>query len=806
MRKLEEARRIEIENAEKFHHLADNLSDVFWIRSPDMRQLHFVSRGFERVWGRSVDSLHENPDQWIDFVHEDDQALVLAAFATLADGAPNMEVEYRIYRPDGEIRWICVRGFPVHDANGTVIRHTGMVIDITDRKTAETALSRANRALTLMSACNEALVRADSELDLLARACEIAIEIGGYETAWVDYPDGGLDSMTPSSEPGDIRLALRHGNRSLGWLNVRPTGTTQPTAEDRKLLQEMTDNLAFGVGTRRAEIERRRIEAAMVTVAASVSATTSNAFFEQLARSMADALGAEGAFVAEFLPGEPVTARSIAAVVEGNLVDSFDYTIPGTPCEKLLTADTCVMAERVAEQFPNCERLVALKAQGYVGRRLDDSAGKPVGLIFVVFKDPLKHIEFITSTLQIFAARAASEMERLQTDAQVHEQAALLDIAREAIIVKGMDNRIIYWNRGAERTYGWTAAEAIGRHSLEMLYSPSDDLSKATAALLERGEWDGELISKVKNGRKITAHVRWTLVRDAKGNPKSILSINTDITEMKKLESQFLRAQRMEGIGTLAGGMAHDLNNLLAPILLATEMLKGSVTEPDDVMLLTTLRTSAQRGAELVKQVLSFARGVEGDRTVVNPFDLMSDFLEVIRETFPKSIDIRFASPRDIWTVTGDATQMNQVFLNLCVNSRDAMPDGGRLLIGMSNVILDDTSVSMNSDCRPGPYVVASFQDTGSGIPPEIRDRIFEPFFTTKEIGKGTGLGLSTTLGIVKSHGGFIDVYSEPERGTTFKIYFPANVAQAQVKTPGLDEGNRPRGNGELILVVDDEA
>ena len=369
-----------------------------------------------------------------------------------------------------------------------------------------------------------------------------------------------------------------------------------------------------------------------------------------------------------------------------------------------------------------------------------------------------------------------------------------------------MHNRIIYWNGGAERTYGWTADEVLGRNSLQILYRNSDELLKATAELLNTGKWEGELTSRVKSGTDITIHARWTLVRDPNGYPKSILAINTDITEMKKLESQFLRAQRMEGIGTLASGMAHDLNNVLAPILLAAEMLKGSVTEPDDAILLTTVRTSAQRGAELVKQVLSFARGVEGDRTIVNPLNLMGDFLEVVRETFPKSIDIRFTSPRDIWTVTGDATQMNQVFLNLCVNARDAMPDGGQLIVAMSNVILDDTYVSINHDYRPGTYVVVTFEDTGTGIPQEIRGRIFEPFFTTKEIGKGTGLGLSTTLGIVKSHGGFIDLYSEIDRGTTFKIYFSANAVQTPVQDARGGKSNHPRGNGEVILVVDDEA
>lgn len=938
-----------MESNETFHQLADNLSDAFWIRSADMREVHYVSPAFETIWGRSVDSLYAFPDNWITYVLPEDRMGVLAAFKTLADGAASIEVEYRIIRPGGEIRWVCVRGFPVRDSNGKVIRHTGMVTDtterkrvdealraserqhrqvaeqleiqrsrleaaqkvakigsweipiatldvvwssetyrifetdplmfaptragflefvhpddremiyeaffasmekrtasslehrlllgdgrikfveerwevffdesdvpvrafgtcqdITERKIAEMEISRANRALKLMSACNEALVRVDSELDLLERVCGVAIEIGGYRTAWVDYVEDGLDQdVRPTGESGDLRFPLRDADQFLGCLNLRPSNGAAPTGEERKLLQEMADNLAFGMANRRAEAEKRRKEAAMITVAASVSAATSNVFFEQLAFSMAEALGAKGAFVAEFLPGEPIMARSIAAVVDGALVPNFDYAIAGTPCEGLLTADTCVLAEQVIEQFPHFDRLMALDAQACVGRRLDNSSGDPLGLLFVAFGEPLKHVEFITSTLQIFAARAASEMERQQTDAQVREQAALLDIAHEAIIVKDMDNRIIYWNRGAERTYGWTAEEALGKDSLDLLYTNPDSVLRARTELLESGKWEGELTSRVKSGSIITIHARWTLVRDTLGKPKSIFAIKTDITEMKKLESKFLRAQRMEGIGTLASGMAHDLNNVLAPILLATEMLKSAVTDPDDVILLTTLTTSARRGAELVKQVLSFARGLEGDRAIVSPLDLMRDFLDVIRDTFPKSIDIQFTSPGDLWTVLGDATQMNQVFLNLCVNSRDAMPDGGRLTIALSNVVLDDAFVSMNPDYRPGAYVVMTFEDTGAGIPLEIRDRIFEPFFTTKEIGKGTGLGLSTTLGIVKSHGGFVDLNSEVDRGTTFKVYLAANSVQTVMKSARPDESNRPRGNGELILVVDDEA
>jgi PAS domain S-box-containing protein len=279
-----------------------------------------------------------------------------------------------------------------------------------------------------------------------------------------------------------------------------------------------------------------------------------------------------------------------------------------------------------------------------------------------------------------------------------------------------------------------------------------------------------------------------------------------DLTDRKKLEQQFLRAQRMESIGTLAGGIAHDLNNVLAPILMSLELLKDLAKNDESLDLIGILRTSAQRGADLIKQVLSFARGVEGQRVELDVRIVMKDLVKVMRETLPKTIEVRFVPPVSLWQVIGDFTQLHQVFMNLCVNARDAMPEGGVLNVGMRNLVLDETYSAMNLDARAGSYVVVQIADTGTGIPPEVREKIFEPFFTTKGIGKGTGLGLSTVLAIVKSHGGFIHVYSEPARGTKFDVYLPAAVSAQPTVQKEEAETSLPRGNGELILVVDDEA
>jgi signal transduction histidine kinase len=296
----------------------------------------------------------------------------------------------------------------------------------------------------------------------------------------------------------------------------------------------------------------------------------------------------------------------------------------------------------------------------------------------------------------------------------------------------------------------------------------------------------------------------WTLVRHPDGRPKAILAIDTDITERKKIEAQFLRAQRLENIGMLAGGIAHDLNNALSPIMMSLELLSLRFPDPKSTELLSTLRTSAQHGADMVRQVLSFARGVEGRRIEVPLGHLIQEIEKIANDTFLKQIRIETRIPKDLWPVVGDPTQIHQVLLNLCVNARDAMPGGGTLSLAAANRMLDPQFAALNLEAKVGRYVCLEVSDSGTGIPPALLEKIFDPFFTTKELGKGTGLGLSTSLAIITSHGGFLRVESAPESGTTFKVYLPAHGDAVVAKEAHL-AAPLPRGHGELILVVDDD-
>ncbi|HKB91175.1 MAG TPA: PAS domain S-box protein [Opitutaceae bacterium] len=371
--------------------------------------------------------------------------------------------------------------------------------------------------------------------------------------------------------------------------------------------------------------------------------------------------------------------------------------------------------------------------------------------------------------------------ERKRAEEKLREQAALLDKAQDAIMVRDLDHRIVYWNKSAERLYGWRSDEILGRSARDLIHANPAAFDDAFEALLAKREWTGELTELNKNGESFLIEGRWTLMRDGAGKPHAVLAINTDITRRKRVEQQLLRAQRMESIGTLAGGIAHDINNVLTPIMMSVGLLKLDVKDPATLTLLASIGRSAEKGAEMVRQVVSFARGMEGKRIEVQFRHIVTDLIKTASDTFPENIRIEERLSPNLWTLQADPTQIHQVLFNLCLNARDAMPDGGQITVSAENIMIDASYAAMNIEAKVGPYLKIEVEDSGPGIPKAIIDKIFDPFFTTKDLdyAKGKGLGLSISLAIVKGHGGFIRAYSDPGRGARFRIYLPATVGSA---------------------------
>ena len=348
----------------------------------------------------------------------------------------------------------------------------------------------------------------------------------------------------------------------------------------------------------------------------------------------------------------------------------------------------------------------------------------------------------------------------------------------DCIYAKDAQMRKIMSNAGDLKNLGCeTEAGAIGKTDFDLFpKNIAEAFFADDQAVMKTGQ---PVVNREEKVIRPDGEVRWLLTtkvpwRDAHGNIIGLVGIGRDITDKKHLEEQFLRAQRMESIGRLATGIAHDLNNILAPILISTTLLRQKIQDDEGLEMLARVEANAKRGADIVRQVLGFGRGLEGQRMPVNPQLLIKDVIRITTETFSKSIQVETDVAPGASFVSGDMTQLHQVLLNLCVNARDAMPKGGKIKLTVRNFTADAHFVSLNPEARPVAYLLLEVTDTGHGIPSDIRDRIFEPFFTTKELGKGTGLGLSTTLSIVKSHGGFIMVESEPEKGSSFQVYLPA--------------------------------
>ena len=455
--------------------------------------------------------------------------------------------------------------------------------------------------------------------------------------------------------------------------------------------------------------------------------------------------------------------RALGCKSEAEVLGKTDFDFfPGELAQKLFEDDMEVLKGNL--HINREERVVNAKGEVFwtlttkVPRR--DAAGNIIGLVGGG-RDITREKE---AELKLMAERNL-----LRT---------VIDNLPDCIYAKDAQMRKIMLNAGDLKNMGLkTEAEAIGKTDFDLF--PRDIAAAFFAddqAVMKTGQ---PVVNREEKVVRPDGEVRWLLTtkvpwRDANGNVIGLVGIGRDITDKKHLEEQFLRAQRMESIGRLATGIAHDLNNILAPILISTALLRQKIQDDEGVAMLTRLESNAKRGADIIKQVLGFGRGLEGQRAPVNPQLLIKDVIRITTETFSRSIQVETDVAADACFVSGDVTQLHQVLLNLCVNARDAMPKGGKLNLRARNFTADNHFVSLNPDAKPGAYVLFEVTDTGHGIEPEIRDRIFEPFFTTKELGKGTGLGLSTALSIVKSHGGFILVESEVQKGSRFQVYLPA--------------------------------
>jgi two-component system cell cycle sensor histidine kinase/response regulator CckA len=451
----------------------------------------------------------------------------------------------------------------------------------------------------------------------------------------------------------------------------------------------------------------------------------------------------------------------------------------------------------------------------YAGAPLVSADENVLGTVGVMDVRPKRLTPAQRAALMALARQAMRLLELRLTVAELSESRRRLEnaqrIAHIGDWVFDVTSGRLSWSEEVFRIFGVDADLFVpSAEGFYALVHPEDrercrSINEAALRGENSGRTDHEHRIVQPDGRVRWVHERAEVIFGADGRAARLAGTVCDITERKQLEAQYLRAQRLESIGALAGGIAHDLNNVLTPIIMSVELLRRVAPDDESRQLIDAVAQSAQRGAELVKQVLVFARGAENRRDLIDLRRPLGEVVRIARETFPRNITVRVTVAPDLWPVLGDATQIHQVLLNLAVNARDAMPAGGTLSLSAANVRLDAQYAATSREAAPGPYVVLSVEDNGSGMPPAVLERAFEPFFTTKEPGRGTGLGLATSQAIARSHGGFITAYSEVGRGTTFRLYLPAHDGVLAPSPVPLAVAALPRGEGETVLVVDDE-
>lgn len=803
------------ESESRLRAIIDNEPECVKTVTADGHLLEMNAAGLKMVEAESQEQVRGLPV--LELIHPDDRARFKDLHDRSAAGGTG-QLQFRVIGLKGRERWVETHSVGLTDEEGGPRSVLSVTRDITDQRRAEDAIRvQAN----MLDQIGQAVISTDSSGTII-----YANRAAGLLYGWMPAELFGRDIMeitvpqTSTEQAGEIMARLGQGENWSGEFVVQSReGRVFPALITNSPLLDEEGQLVGIIGISVDITDRKQGEAVLAESERRLRFL--NDFGDNI-----QPLSKPGeiiSVIARLLGTHLRVSRCVYVEVEkdgdhcsvqDNYTDGFSAVVGnyrlsdfGARIHADLAAGRMVVLRDVDQELAATGGSAAFRAievQAMIACPVIKN-GTLVAAMAVHQRTPRPWTDQEIALVHEVVGRCWSIIERARAELKLEEQANLLNLTRDAIMVRDLNDRIEFWNHGAEAVYGWTAEEACGRLTSDFLHHDERVTTlEAQRILFETGAWSGECRHLTKEGQHVTVRSRWTLVRDEAGLPKSKLVIDTDITEQKAVEEQFLRAQRLEGIGTLASGVAHDLNNILAPILMGAAVLHRTGMPPGDAAIVSTIEMCAQRGADIVKQVLTFARGGGGARLLLQPSHLISDMANIARETFPKSITVRTSFPEFLSPLEGDPTQLHQVLLNLSVNARDAMPDGGTLTISGENFAVDEHYASMTPGAKPGPHVLIEVKDTGLGIPRHILDQIFDPFFTTKELGQGTGLGLSTVLGIVKSHGGFVSVQSEMGRGATFKVYLPSSVGIP--KTRDVSETTPlPPANGELLLIVDDE-
>lgn len=766
----------------RWRQALDGVGDGLWDWSLPTSEVYF-SPCLERMLGYAPGEFRSHVSEWEARVHPDDLPAVREQLERhLAGAIPFYRSEHRLRRKDDSYAWVLDRGVVVErDAQGRPLRMIGTHHDITARSELKQQLAeQAVRYQALFEQSPNPMWIFDAETKCILAVNDCAVAHYGYPRA--QFVGMNIAALRP---PEDVPQLLDHLGKS--FQNVRASGPWRHLRANGEII--WVDILAHAI--------RWEGRPARVVVAHDVTAR------QRVAQAIEES---EERFRAIFQSANDAifTTDEQFCVASAN---SRATELLQTPQENLI-------GRHLTEFFPPRQPDGAEsrpKAQAILERVWRE---RVPAFEWQVQRPDGSHVdtEITFSGLTHDGHRSAVVVARDITERQrANRELRLLHAALQAtpagIMVTDAAGAIEWVNPAFTRLTGYSLAEAQGMNP-RILRSSQHDAAfyRRLWETILRGEvWSGEVQNRRKDGATYFEHMTIAPVRNGAGAITNFVAVKDDITHERRLEQQLARSQRLESVGMLASGIAHDLNNVLTPIVLSVELLRAErQLSATAVARLNLVAQAAQRGANIVKQVLTFARGVEGERTIVQPRYLLKEIAQLAQETFPRLIEVSVDTGRDLPAIRGDVTQLHQVLLNLAVNARDAMPLGGRLVFSARVTQVDATRAAALARIAPGAYVELAVSDTGTGIADEVLEHMFEPFFSTKPRGKGTGLGLSTVYGLVRSHDGAVEVDTALGRGTTFRVLLPAVPADAGAVTAPA-AAVAPSGAGCRVLVVDDE-
>ena len=754
---------------ERFRQMADSIKEVFWLASSDESRVLYVNPSFETVWERPCADLYANPRLWLEAIHPQDQPRVVAAMEKLEQGNA-YNIEYRILRPDGSLRWINDRGYPQYDSTGRVVRTCGVATDVTERKQVELNLAaESTRRRILFEQCPDGIVITDPRSLRIVEFNQAAHWQLGYTSQ--EFTALTLQDIVVGKTPQQMCAiadqVTREGRSEFESQHRTKHGevrTVRVTLQRTEVLGQLLHQAVWRdiTESKRAEERLRKLSCAVEQSSVSILITDLNAHIEYVNPSFTRLTG---------YSLEEVRGRT-SRILKSGETPREDY-------ERLW--GTITSGNRWQGEFHNRKKNGELYWAFASISPIVDEAGRPTHFLAIE--------EDITP--------------RKEAEEALRRHASLFDQTYDAVLVWEWDGPLTFWNRGAERLYGYQREEALGKRPHPLLATETKGGLDAFLHALEReSRWEGELEQSTRDGRRIRLESRMVLMREP--GRAYVLEVNRDITDRQQLEEQLRQAQKMEAVGRLAGGVAHDFNNILGVILGYASLVLDKIQEPALRKQVEEIEKAGKRATGLTRQLLAFSRKQVLEPRVVSLNTLIADLEGMLHRLLGEDIALIMALDPALGHVRVDPGQMEQVLMNLAVNARDAMSDGGRLTLETRSIVLSENEARQPDTIPAGSYVQFLVTDTGSGMDEKTREHIFEPFFTTKKT--GTGLGLATVHGIVKQSGGHISVESEPGKGTTFRVSFPRldqPVAESQAPLAG---DSIPCGSETILLVEDAEA